>query len=50
MPFEIVRSDITKIQADAIVNPTDCRFSGSGGADYAIHAKRPEHCTRVKLR
>ena len=37
MPFEIVRSDITKIQADAIVNPTDSRFSGSGGADYAIH-------------
>ena len=37
MPFEIVHSDITKIQVDAIVNPTDSRFSGSGGTDYAIH-------------
>ena len=37
MPFEIVHSDITKIQTDAIVNPTDSCFSGSGGTDYAIH-------------
>ena len=37
MPFEIVRSDITKLRADAIVDSTDSRFSGSGGADYAIH-------------
>ena len=37
MPFDIVRSDITKMQVDAIVNPTDSYFSGSGGTDYAIH-------------
>lgn len=37
MPFSIVHSDITQIQVDAIVNPTDSRFSGSGGTDYAIH-------------
>lgn len=37
MPFEIIHSDITKIQADAIVNPTDSRFSGFGGTDRAIH-------------
>ena len=36
MPFDIVRSDITKMQVDAIVNPTDSSFSGSGGTDYAI--------------
>lgn len=37
MPLEIVHSDITKMRVDAIVNPTDSRFSGSGGTDYAIH-------------
>ena len=37
MPFEIIHSDITKIQADAIVNPTDGRFSGFGGTDRTIH-------------
>lgn len=37
MPFEIVRNDITKMTVDAIVNPTDTNFSGSGGVDAAIH-------------
>ena len=37
MPFEIIHSDITKIQADAVVNPTDSRFSGFSGTDRAIH-------------
>lgn len=37
MPLEIVHSDITQMQVDAIVNPTDGSFSGSGGTDYAIH-------------
>lgn len=31
MPFSIVHSDITQMRVDAIVNPTDSRFSGSGG-------------------
>lgn len=37
MPFEIVHNDITNMQVDAIVNPTDSYYSGSGGTDYAIH-------------
>lgn len=37
MPFEIVRNDLIKMHVDAIVNPTDAQFSGSGGVDQAIH-------------
>ena len=37
MPFEILQEDVTKLPVDAIVNPTDSRFSGSGGVDYAVH-------------
>ena len=37
MPFQIIRNDITKIRCDAIINPTDRVFSGSGGLDAAIH-------------
>lgn len=37
MPFSIVHSDITQMRVDAIVNPTDSRFSGSGGVDLAVH-------------
>lgn len=37
MPLEIIHRDITTMACDAIVNPTDCLFSGSGGTDYAIH-------------
>ncbi len=37
MPLEIVRDDITRIKVDAIVNPTDLLYSGSGGVDKAIH-------------
>lgn len=38
MPLQIVHNDITKMQVDAIVNPTDQSLSGSGGVDAAIHA------------
>ncbi|MBO2515885.1 MAG: hypothetical protein CW338_01225 [Clostridiales bacterium] len=38
MPLYIVGDDITRMKCDAIVNPTDCCFSGSGGADADIHA------------
>lgn len=31
MPFEIVRNDITNMQVDAIVNPTDSCFSVPAG-------------------
>lgn len=37
MPLQIVHQDITKIKCDAIVDPTDWGYSGSGGADRAIH-------------
>lgn len=37
MPLQIVRNDITRMQVDAIVNPSDERLSGAGGVDAAIH-------------
>ena len=37
MPIKIIRQDITKIKCDAIVDPTDSRYSHSGGVDAAIH-------------
>ncbi|MBQ8963164.1 MAG: macro domain-containing protein [Clostridia bacterium] len=43
MPFEIVRNDITKMQVDAIVNPTNRGLVPGGGLDAAVHkAAGPE--------
>ncbi len=37
MPLQIIRQDITKIKADAIVNPTNQHLLPDGGIDAAIH-------------
>lgn len=37
MPLLIVRNDITKMQVDAIVNPTNPRMRPGGGVDAAVH-------------
>lgn len=37
MPLKIIRNDILQMKVDAIVDPTDCRLSGSGSIDLRIH-------------
>ena len=51
MPLQIIHQDITKVKCDAIVNPTDAVFSGSGGTDLAVHtaagAELDEECSKL---
>ena len=43
MPLQIIRQDITKIECDAVVNPTNVFLEPDGGTDLAIHqAAGPE--------
>ena len=37
MPLQIIRQDITKVNCDAIVNPSNRYLYPSGGADLAIN-------------
>ena len=50
MPLQIIHQDITKVKCNAIVNPTDAVFSGSGGTDLAVHtaagAELDEECSK----
>lgn len=37
MPLQLIRQDITKMDCDAIVNPSNRHLEPTGGADLAIH-------------
>ena len=38
MPFKIIRSDITKVHADAVVNTANPHVAVGAGVDSAIYA------------
>lgn len=51
MPMYIVRNDITKMEVDAIVNPTNRWLMPGGGVDAAVHAaagpKLAQACKKI---
>ena len=42
MPFQIIRNDITKVKADAIVNTANPNVAVGSGTDSAIYTMPPE--------
>ena len=44
MPFQIIRNDITKVKADAIVNTANPRPRIGAGTDSAIYAAAAAGC------
>lgn len=51
MPLKIIRQDITKMECDAIVNPTNCYLEAGGGTDLAVHKAAgralDEYCRKI---